>query len=319
METKVNYALVGGFVLILGAVMVGTVLWIASGGVFQTQYDLYMAIEDESVAGLNLNAPLKYNGVNVGKVAQIHLDPENPERVILLLAIEQGTPIRENTVATLKTQGLTGIAYVELSGGNKSSPPLRTLPGNEYPVIRTAPSISARLENILTNVLGKLDNTSSNLNAMLSQENQTSVKNALADIASVAHTIAARNDKLDASLVNADRTLQNTARASAQLGPLFERIERSARSIEKMGEQVTLTSASAGETVSSIGADVKNFSTETLPELERLLGELNVLSGALRRLVEQTERHPNGLLFGRSPPPEGPGEYSTPAPSGAQP
>ncbi|PKO90697.1 MAG: MCE family protein [Betaproteobacteria bacterium HGW-Betaproteobacteria-10] len=316
METKVNYALVGGFVLILGAMLVGAVLWIASGGAFQVQYDLYMAIEDESVAGLNLNAPLKYNGVNVGKVEQIHLDPENPERVILLLAIERDTPIKENTVATLKTQGLTGIAYVELSGGTKNSPPLRVQPGNEYPVIRTAPSISARLENVLTTVLGKLDSTSSNLNTLLGPENQASFKNALADIASVAHTIAGRNKQLDASLINADRSLQNTARASAQLGPLLEHIERSARAVEKMGEQVAETSASAGQTVNTIGADVKRFSAESLPELERLLGELNALSRTLRRLAEQTERDPNSLLFGRSPVPNGPGESLTPATAG---
>jgi len=66
-----------------------------------------------------------------------------------------------------------------------------------------------------------------------------------------------------------------------------------------------------GQTVNSIGADVKRFTAETLPELERLLGELNVLSASLRRLTEQTERNPAGLLFGRQPVPDGPGETST--------
>ena len=93
------------------------VLWLASGGAWQKKVDLYRAIEDESVAGLNLNAPVKYNGVDVGKVRAIELDHANPNRVNLLFAIERGTPIREDTIAVLKTQGLTGIAYVELSGG----------------------------------------------------------------------------------------------------------------------------------------------------------------------------------------------------------
>lgn len=318
METKVNYALVGGFVLILGAMLVGAVLWIASGGAFQKQYDLYMAIEDESVAGLNLNAPVKYNGVNVGKVQQIHLDAENPERVILLFAIEHDTPIKENTIAILKTQGLTGIAYVELSGGTRESPLLQASPGNDYPVIRTAPSLSARLENVLTAVLAKLDSTSNNLNAILSPENQLSFKRALADIASVAHTIAARNDKLDASLVNAARTLENSAQASARIGPVLDRIGRSAAAVESMGNEVARTGASAGNTISTIGSDVQRFSTETLPELERLLAELSALSSSLRRFADQTERNPNSLLFGRSPVPEGPGESSTELPAGGR-
>jgi len=153
METKVNYVAVGVFVLILGAALVTGGLWLASGGAFQKQYDLYRAIEDESVAGLNLNAPVKYNGVDVGKVRDIQLDPANPDRVLLLFAIEHGTPIKEDTVAVLKTQGLTGIAYVELSGGGRDSPLLRPAAQGEYPVIRTKPSLAARLENVLTSVL----------------------------------------------------------------------------------------------------------------------------------------------------------------------
>jgi phospholipid/cholesterol/gamma-HCH transport system substrate-binding protein len=75
-----------------------------------------------------------------------------------------------------------------------------------------------------------------------------------------------------------------------------------------MGNEVATTSADAGKTVSAVGNDVKRFTSETLPELERLLGELSVLSTSLRRLTEQTERNPSGLLFGRQPVPEGPGE-----------
>ena len=306
-----NYALVGGFVLVLGAALIAGVLWLASGGAFKQKYDLYLALVDESVAGLNLNAPVKYNGVEVGKVRQIHLDQDNPERVILLFAIERGTPIKEDTVAVLKTQGLTGIAYVELSGGSRSAPLLRATAGSDYPVIRTKPSLSARLENVLTSVLARLDSTSQGINTLLSAENQAAFKSALADISAVAHTLAERKATIDAGLVNAARTFDNAARATAQIGPVIDRIGRSADAIGKMGDEVSRTSASAGTTANSIGADVKRFTAETLPELERLLGELRVLSASLRRLTEQTERNPAGLLFGRKQVPEGPGESST--------
>jgi phospholipid/cholesterol/gamma-HCH transport system substrate-binding protein len=307
METKVNYAVVGGFVLVLGAALVVAVLWLAAGGMMRKTYDPYLSVVIESVAGLNLNAPVKYNGVDVGKVEEIRLDPRNPQRVILLFAIERGTPIKTDTVAILKSQGLTGITYVELSGGGRDSPPLRTLAGNPYPVIRSQPSLGARLENVLTSVLAKLDSTSNNINAILSDANQAAFKHALDDIASVAHTIAQRNDALDAGMRDAARTLNNTARASAQLDPVIKRIETSAAAVEKMGNEVAL----AGKTVNTIGADVKRFTAETLPELERLLGELSVLSTSLRRLTEQTERNPSSLLFGRGAVPEGPGEKST--------
>jgi len=307
----VNYPLVGLFVLVLGAALIVGALWLASGGALQKHYDLYLAVIDESVAGLNLNAPVKYTGVDVGKVQEIRLDPGNPKRVNLLFAIERGTPIKEDTEAVLKTQGLTGIAYVELSGGAADAPLLRATEGSAYPQIRTKPSLSARLENVLTNVLAKLDSTSNNINAILSDENRVAFTSALADIAAVARTVAARKDTLDAGMVNAARTFKNTSGATAQLGPVIDRIGRSADAIEKMGNEVAQTSAGAGKTVNSVGADVKRFTAETLPELERLLGELSVLAASLRRLSEQTERDPRGLLFGRKPVAEGPGEAGT--------
>lgn len=300
--------MVGAFVLLLGAVLVAVVLWLASGGTVQRKYDLYLAIVDESVAGLNLNAPVKHLGVDVGKVRDIRIDPDNPERVNLLFAIESGTPVKVDTVAMLKAQGLTGITYVELSGGTRASAPLVAIGGNTYPVIRTQPSLSARLENVLTNVAAKLDSTSDNINAFLSTENQAAFSNAMADLAVVARTVAARKDTLDATIGNAGRTFDNTAQATQQIGPLVDRLGRSAEALEKMANQVASTSASATRTVDSVGSDVRRFTAETLPELERLLGELSALSNSLRRLTEQTERDPRGFIFGRRPVPEGPGE-----------
>ena len=171
METKVNLTLVGAFTLTLGLALIATTLWLASGGLWKKQFDIYQAIENESVTGLNVNAPVRYNGVEVGRVRRIALDPEDPQRVNLFLAIEQSAPIRQDTVAVLKAQGLTGIAYLELTGGARNTPPLLALPGARYPVIATRSSLSTRLENVLTNVAAKLDSTSTNVNAMLSEKN----------------------------------------------------------------------------------------------------------------------------------------------------
>ncbi len=319
METKVNYAVVGLFVLVLGAAFVAAVLWLASGGSLQKKYDYYLAMVNESVSGLNPNAPVKYRGVDVGKVSAIELDPANPEQVRLTFAIERGTPIKEDTEAVLKTQGLTGIAYVELSGGARESPPLRARAGEEYPQIRTKPSLSARLENVLTNVLGNLDRTSANVNAMLSEENQVAFKNTLADISAVARTFAAREATIDAAIASAARTFENTARVSAQLGPTIDRlatqlgpaldrVARSADAVETMAQEAARASASAGNVIDAAGPDIKRFTAETLPELELLIGEVSVLTSSLRRLSEHIERSPGGLLIGRRTAQPGPGE-----------
>src|SRR4051812_33568951 len=124
MDSKVNFAAVGVFVIGLGAVLVAAILWLAAGGELHKKADLYQSLSNESVAGLNLNAPVKYRGVDVGKVKDIQLVPDNPQQVQLVFAIEHGTPIRTDTIATLTTQGLTGIAFIELSGGSPNAPPL---------------------------------------------------------------------------------------------------------------------------------------------------------------------------------------------------
>ena len=308
METKVNLGLVGAFVLALGAALIAAALWLASGGLWQPRYDLYQAVEEASVSGLNLNAPVKYNGVEIGKVRAITLDPQNPARVDLLLAIAPGAPIKQDTVAVLKAQGLTGIAYVELSGGARDAPALRTLPGARYPVIATKSSLSTRLENVLTRVLAKLDGTSDTVNAVLSTENQRAFSSSLADIAQLSHTLAARGPVIDRAIADAGSTLHNTAASSVQLAPAVQAVQRSAMAIEGMGQSVSQTSRSAGAAVQAVGTDMQRFGAETLPELERLLGELGVLSASLRRLSEQTERAPAGLVFGRSATRPGPGE-----------
>jgi phospholipid/cholesterol/gamma-HCH transport system substrate-binding protein len=308
METKVNLGLVGAFVLALGAVLIGAALWLASGGMGNQAYDLYLAVVDESVAGLNPNAPVKFNGVEVGKVNSITLDPQNPQRVNLLLAIVRGVPIKQDTVAVLKAQGLTGIAYMELSGGAPDAPALQVLAGARYPVIITKSSLSTRLEEVLTRALAKLDSSSSNVNAFLSDQNQRAFSKALADIASISHTLAVRGPVISRAIGDAGSTLHNTASATAELAPALQAVERSAAAIERMGNSVTDTSQGTGETVQSIGGDVRRFSDEALPELQRLLGELSVLSASLKRLTEQTEREPSGLIFGHSATRPGPGE-----------
>jgi len=307
-ESKVNYSLVGGFVLVLGTALIAGVLWLASGGGFQKKTDLYMALVNESVAGLNLNALVKYRGVDVGKVREIGLNPENPEQVRLIFAIDRGTPVKEDSAAVLKTQGLTGIAYVELEGGTQAAAPLRVIPPAKYPVINTKPSLSARLENILTSVLAKLDTTSDNVNKLLSDDNVAALKSTLADLATVAHTLAARKDAIDAGVVNAARTFDNSARLSAQLGPLAERIGRSADALRKMGEATERASVATGKTVEQVGADIKLLTIDTLPEFQNLLGEMNVLAGSLQHLIKETDRNPRRFLFGHTPLPEGPGE-----------
>ena len=307
-ETKVNYTVVGGFVIVFGAALVAAVLWLASGGAWQQKTDFYLTMMDESVAGLSINAPVKFNGVDVGQVRLIRLDPANPERVILTLAIQRGTPITGSTVAVLKTQGLTGISSIELAGGARGSPPLVMYRDGALPVIPSKPSLSARLEDVVTSVLAKVERTSTTVDQLLSEENRAAVASTLADLAALTGKLAARAPAIDAAITDAAQTLQHSSRIAADLGPLLARMGRSADALEKMGQDTALASAQAASAAVGIGNDVRAVTASTAPELQRLMAELQVLSASLRRFSESAERSPSSLLFGRAEAANGPGE-----------
>ena len=123
MEKKINYAMVGLFVIVLGATWLAISLWLALGD-FSTQYTTYRVYMNESVSGLYLDAPVKYRGVEIGKVNNIKLNPGEPGQVQLTLDIESSVPIKADTIAVLTVQGMTGIAFVDLTGGSLDSPQL---------------------------------------------------------------------------------------------------------------------------------------------------------------------------------------------------
>ncbi|KPF58213.1 hypothetical protein D621_06285 [beta proteobacterium AAP51] len=309
MDDKTNYTLVGAFVLGLGAALVAGVLWLAAGlGSGRQAMDSHQAVIRESVSGLSVDAPVKYLGVDVGKVSYIGIDPANPQQVRLRFLIARGTPIQQDSEAVLKTQGLTGIAHVELNGGSASAPPLRPGPDGAPPTIPFKLSLGARLENVLGSVLANVDRVSNNLNAMFDADNQRAVKVTLADISSVAHALAAQKPALQAGMADAARTAKLAARAAEQLAPTLDRLSASAEAVERMADAAREASVRGGAAADAAGASAQQLSGETLPEITRLMAELAALSASLRRLSEQTTQSPNSLLLGAPPPQPGPGE-----------
>jgi phospholipid/cholesterol/gamma-HCH transport system substrate-binding protein len=285
-ETKVNFAVVGAFVLLLGAALIGGVLWLSSEKSYRKAFDTYLVYMEESVSGLSPDAPVRYRGVQVGRVRHIALAPGNVEKVELTLDIERGAPIKQDTVAVLRTQGLTGIAHVELEGGTRDSPPLRALAGENYPVIPAGPSLLVRMEDAVTTLMDSLTRSTENMNALLDEGNRASLKQTLASLALVSRTLAARSEAIDAGVANAARTMENTARLSGEMSGLVERIRRSAEAFDRMS----------------------NEGSRAMPETRQLIAELRELTGSLRRFSDQLERNPAILVHGKPAAKAGPGE-----------
>lgn len=304
MEEKVNFAVVGAFMLVLGAALIGGVLWLSSGKSYRKVYDVYQTYMRESVAGLNLNAPVRYRGVEVGRVQKIALAPENVEQVQLTLDIERGTPVKVDTVAVLQTQGLTGLAFVELTGGNRDSPALMAQSNEKYPVIKSGASLMTRLDSAVTTLLANLNRTSENFNALMNEDNRRAVKNTLKDIELLSRTLASRSTMIDASLTDAARTMKSTAQLTEELPLLAQRVQRSADAFDHMSNEL----AHAGTSASSTLDNTRQFTSETLPEVHQLILELRDLTASLRHFSGELEQNPGVLLYGKPAAQRGPGE-----------
>ncbi len=328
MESRVSYALVGLFVIVFGLALIFAVLWLAYGTQGEV-YDTYLVYVHESVAGLNPKAVVRYRGVDVGQVESIRLDPKDPRQVILTLKIQRSAPIRENTVATLKIQGLTGLATVELSGGSPDSPPLKAMPGQPYPVIKSTPSLVQRLDDAFNEVVGAVDTMSGKLDRLLSADNQASVRQILHNLAAVSGTLAGRRDSIGQTLANIDAvsgvlaqhkrdidnalqdataTLRNSASASAQLNRLLTRLQSSVTRMNEAALSITKTSRSLDKVVNTSQRNLSQVVQRTAPPLNALLMQLGQLTGTIQQFVQTIERHPRMLLFGRPAGQPGPGE-----------
>ncbi len=123
METRANYTLIGLFTLAVVAGVFGFVYWFQSlGG--HGERSFYRVVFAGSVGGLRTGGSVLFNGIRVGEVAQLRLDPERPDQVTALIAVDKGVAIREDTQVGIEFQGLTGIAAIGLTGGTPSKAPL---------------------------------------------------------------------------------------------------------------------------------------------------------------------------------------------------
>jgi phospholipid/cholesterol/gamma-HCH transport system substrate-binding protein len=320
MDPKVNYVTVGAFVVVLAAAVLGVVLWLGKSD-YRGVYDRYYAYTRESVAGLSVNSSVKYRGVDVGRVKDIVLNPENPEEVRLTIDILQGTPIKTDTVAVLETQGLTGLATLNLTGGSRDAPALEVAPGQEYPVIKTGPSLFMRLDTAIsrllseqgfTNLLANLNQLSQNATAVVDEDNRAAIRQILKDLSELTQTLAARHEQVDRGVLSASQAADNLAKLTEtmnkQMPLLLDRVNKSAAAVQVMTEELARTGKTVSGLVKETKPDLEQFSRNTLAETSLLVAELRQLTATLNRVAQELEREPNALVLGRAPRPKGPGE-----------
>jgi phospholipid/cholesterol/gamma-HCH transport system substrate-binding protein len=280
METKANYVAVGGFVLACVIGLVVTILWLA-GAQYSQEYDYYQTYFKGPVTGLGKGTVTRYNGIDVGRVKDLQFDPGDPQRVIVTLQVQPGLHIREDSVASIDSQGLTGGTFVEISGGTAKAPDLVAKPGQQYPVIRTKQSTLEQLEQSAPEVVAKLNVAASRINDLLNDNNRRALAHILANLDETTETIARRSGDIDATLKNANVATANLASASKNFQPTLDHVDLTVNKFGKL----------ADDTDAFVNGD-------GLAQLSDLIGEIRRLVGNLNKISEQLNRNPTSLFFG---------------------
>jgi phospholipid/cholesterol/gamma-HCH transport system substrate-binding protein len=280
METKANYVAVGAFVLASIIGLVVTILWLA-GAQYAQEYSYYQTFFKGPVTGLGKGTVTRFNGIEVGHVTDLKFDPNDPQSVIVTLQVQPHLNIRQNSEASIESQGLTGATYVEISGGTGNSPLLVAKPGQEYPVIRAKQSTLQQLEQSAPEVVAQLNIAAERLNDLLSDQNRKAVSHVLANLDETTTALAQRSAELDAIIRNTGQATANFRAASTELKPTLEEAQAALKKYDKVAEDAD--------------AFIKG---DGLAQLSDLIGETRRLVANLGKLSNQLNQDPAKLLFG---------------------
>ena len=307
METKFSYTIVGLFVIIFSIVFFIVTIWL-SAGVSAKKYHYYTVYMAESVSGLSVKAPVKYNGVDVGYVNEISLRENEPSQVQILLSIEEHTPVTVDTRAELDSQGITGVGYIELTGGKPHAAPLKAKSGERYPVIPTEPSLMFRLDNVLDHLSSNIDVITDGLKRLVNTENTSNLRDILQNLNDLSSKVDSQSDQIQAIISNADITLKNTAEASEDFPELTKELKQAAQTFDSISVDIKKASQEAKTTFENSSVMVENINQQVLPGFIRAMNKMQSLLESMDNLTEQLDENPSVIIRGRAPQKPGPGE-----------
>src|SRR6185437_13906559 len=195
-------------------------------------------------------------------------DPNDPQSVVVTLQVQPGLNIREDSVASIESQGLTGATYVEISGGTKNSPILEAKSGQRYPVIPAKQSTLQQLEQSAPELVAKLNVAADHINNLLSDANRKSVTDILTNLDKTTTALAARSQDLDDIIRNTNTATANLADVSRELKPTLASVDLTVKDADGTVKKFGKLSDDADAFVNGDG-----------------LAQISDLIGDLRRLV----------------------------------
>jgi len=293
MDRNANYALVGvvSSVLLVGLVIFS--LWLATFKVGEA-YDTYDIVFKGPVSGLSEGGEVHFNGIKVGEVVNIALDPNDPTLVVARAKVESDIPIRTDSLARLEPQGITGLNYILITAGSPDQPLLKNAqPGVKVKRINTETSALSELMVGSATVVEELEEALGRINRLLSEDNIERISGALEDLRIVASELREHRAiiaEAEAALVRANETLAHISDLAESGNALVTGEGR--RSMASLQS----AAASLDTVMGNLESPASNLATTGLPQVLSAIASLQRAVDNLDRTLGEVQQSPRELI-----------------------
>jgi phospholipid/cholesterol/gamma-HCH transport system substrate-binding protein len=305
METRAHYVAVGAFVL--AVIVLGFVAVLSLGRVEFTQ-DLkrYYVFFKGSVTGLSKGSLVQYNGITVGRVIDVRVDPDDLEKIQVTVEIDQNlVPIKTDARAFVDTNLLSGVATIQIRGGTRDAKDLEPEPGHRYPVIAAGSSVFQRVTEAGPQLLDRLMVVADSLNAVLSEQNRQAVTDSLQNMRTITGAFVAPSQEVGELVANANATvlemkslMSHIDQSYASKGGLRDQASQALNDFDRLAKNLVDTNHQLQQVLQENRGGLHEFTQATLTQVSNLVSDMQRFIAGLSRFVASVERDPARLLFG---------------------
>jgi phospholipid/cholesterol/gamma-HCH transport system substrate-binding protein len=302
-EREANYLAVGSFVLLVLVMGVLFIYWYSDSREHHNyvRYEIYF---DGSISGLSEGGPVRYLGVDVGRVQRIVIDPRAANRVQVVAEIDATTPISPQTLAQLSLQGVTGVLYIDLRQQRETDNARRiqaAVPSERYPVIRSEHSDLDQLLSSLPSLAAHLNELVDRGSEVLSDANIQSLNRIVGNLDKATAGLPHSAGELDSLLADVQASTQEAraliseihgpaVSASTELLAVVQRLRVSSDNLERATGQLDAF-------ISDNRGQISGFVQQALPQVDALLRDSRDAAQEIRELSSSLRENPSRLIY----------------------
>ena len=310
MYSKVNYGLMGFFVLLFTAGVIFFSLWLGKYGGKQ-EFKVYKLEMKDSISGLSKDSVVKLRGVNIGRVSKIEISDENIQVTNVFLKIKSNVKIKEDMKAYTQIMGITGLLFIEIDGGTNEAKTIEAT--DDYiPTIKTGFSWVDKTRKDFGNISAKAVALITNLNDVFSKDNISSLTQLLNEfkiiskkVSKIEDRVLISFDKLDTSIVQFGTSVEGMEKDFSRASKSFIVVEKSFKNIEKVSiPAISNLDKSISKFNKTLDRGDYNFKDILAP----VLIDIEIMSNQINDLAVDIQRSPSDLFFKSKKIRRGPGE-----------